>query len=211
VIILTEAEQRLARYLAQERPRRNRAAGVKDQLSGGDAEAVELDGVGAELAFCRLMNVYPDLSTEPRRGGGDCVVNGVPVDVKTTRYNNGQLIVKEKVPKHHATVYALMVGRFPEYDYRGCALARDVLRPERLTKLGDGKVYAVSQDDLVPWDGMIDAVLDVRLKGAFVGAVRNAWKLAWVRMMACESRAANRLVMPNHDPASSMGRIDGWD
>ena len=192
----------MARYLAQERPRRNRAAGVKDQLSGGDAEAVELDGVGAELAFCRLMNVYPDLSTEPRRGGGDCVVNGVPVDVKTTRYNNGQLIVKEKIPKNHATVYALMVGRFPEYDYRGCALARDVLRPDRLTKLGDGKVYAVDQEDLVMWDGTIDAVFEVALKEeewAFVHAVHNAWELAWVRMM------------PNHDPASSMGRMDGWD
>jgi len=200
VIILTEAEQRLARYLAQERPRRNRAAGVKDQLSGGDAEAVELDGVGAELAFCRLMNVYPDLTTEPRKGGGDCVVNGVTVDVKTTRYNNGQLIVKEKVPKNHATVYALMVGRFPEYDYRGCALARDVLRPERLMKLGAGKVYAVDQEDLVLWDGTINAVFKGALTAAeqwFLSTLRGEWQKRWA-----EPKTAN---------PDAVGRVDGWD
>ena len=69
-VTLNLAEQRLATFLGTMRHRVNRQAQVVDQqhsptLTGLD---VDIDGVGAEIALARILNVYPDLTLEPRRG-----------------------------------------------------------------------------------------------------------------------------------------------
>ena len=62
VVTLNDAEQRLARYLARQRYESNRNQGVTNNRVGPQSDEVtDLEGIAAEIAFCKLFNVYPDL------------------------------------------------------------------------------------------------------------------------------------------------------
>ena len=151
-ITLTDLEQRLAHSVAQERHRVNRAAGVINQQVSPEAwVTVELTGIGAELAWCRLANVYPDLSLEPRAGGADAWWAGTTVDVKGTERPHGQLLAHPtKFSRDGAALYALMTGPFPTYTFRGFASADELRHASRLTDLGRGPTYAMPQTALHP-------------------------------------------------------------
>lgn len=149
-ITLTVAEQRLAQYLATSRTTSNREQEVTNARRGPQSDAqTDLDGVGAELAFCRLMNVYPDLDISPRRGGGDCRWGGRVVDVKTTRYQNGRLIAVATKSDAPSDLYALMICNYPAFTFAGIATAAQLLSADRLTDLGYGPTYALDQAHLV--------------------------------------------------------------
>jgi hypothetical protein len=156
-IELNEAEQRLVCYLAKQRTTTNRAAAVHNARLGpqSDAETDHL-GIGGEIAFAKLFNLYPDLSIEPRRGGADCSVGPFGVDVKTTRYPNGKLlaVATKALLAPDADVYALMIARFPRYDFCGFARRGDLLHPSRLTDLGHGPTYALEQTELLTADAI---------------------------------------------------------
>ncbi|MEK9722824.1 MAG: hypothetical protein VW405_04980 [Rhodospirillaceae bacterium] len=149
-VTLTDIEQRLARVLAAERTRVNRAAQITNlQVSPDRAEQVELTGVGAELAWCRLANVYPDLTLSPRRGGADALWAGRAVDVKGTERPGGQLLAHPtKLRRDGVEVYALMTGPWPTYTFRGLASSDQLLQADRLVDLGYGPTYAMAQEAL---------------------------------------------------------------
>ena len=150
-ITLNEPEQKLARYLANARHTSNRSADVKNNRIGPQDDAqTDLEGIGAEMAFCRMANVYPDTSISPRRGGADCALHDDRrVDVKATRYATGQLLAVTGKAHDAVDLYALMVGTFPTYRFAGWMPSADVVTPERLTDLGHGPTYAVPQRELV--------------------------------------------------------------
>ena len=81
---LNTTELRLVEFVSNCRYLNNRKAGVTDALYADASPMVmERRGFGAEVAFAKLLNTYPDLTTEPRSGGHDCVLpSGVRVDVK---------------------------------------------------------------------------------------------------------------------------------
>ena len=147
-IELTEAEQIFARELAANRTASARAGGqVNMKGSGQSQEQVELEGVGAELAFCKLMNVYPDTGNGPRPE--DChLPDGRRVDVKATQHENGHLLAVRWKKPGAVHVYVLMIGEFPRYRCVGFLPSDDLLREERLREMGGGLVYAASQDEL---------------------------------------------------------------
>lgn len=151
-IVLNEAEQRLAKYLAKARYMKNRQTGTKDLKVGPqDCEQTDLEGIAAEIAFCKMTNVYPDLQLEDRPPHDAVLADGTTVDVKATRYRSGRLLaVPGKLDKSDGLhSYSLVVGEFPgPYEFRGFMKREDLLRPERLTDLGHGPTYAAQQDDL---------------------------------------------------------------
>jgi len=144
---LNPTEQRIARHLAAGR----HAAGqqVRNARMGpqGDAE-IHLEGIGAELAFCRLFNVYPDFSIGARCGGTDATWVGRTVDVKATRHEGGRLIAVLKKADYPCDLYALMVGTFPTYRFAGMASRAQLLAAEAVTDLGYGPTFALAQDQL---------------------------------------------------------------
>jgi hypothetical protein len=148
---LNAAEQKLARFLALSRTSINRQAGVTNAKRADltDAE-IDLDGVGAELAWCRLANVYPDLTLSPRSGGADATWAGRTVDVKTTRYVTGKLIAVPSKVHAPCDLYALMIGTFPTYRFVGLATADHLLAAENIRNLGHGPTYTLEQDALTP-------------------------------------------------------------
>lgn len=148
-ITLNECEQRLAKWLALRRHEMNRSAGVKNGKIGPQSnEETDLEGIGAEIAFCRLANVFPDLSLD-RRPDFDAVFLGSAVDVKATKYANGHLLAVRGKAEKPADIYALMVGRFPTYKFSGLMPASSLLLQTRVSDFGYGPTYAAKQGELV--------------------------------------------------------------
>jgi len=151
-IKLDQGMQMVARLLAEQRFANNRLCQVVNKRIGSQSDALtDLDGIGGELAFCYLVNAWPDLSVHPRRGGYDCITpRGHRVDVKTSMHESAQLIATLGKRIGDADAYALMVGTFPVYRCAGWAWASDLLNPENVTDLGYGPTYAMPQDKLNP-------------------------------------------------------------
>ena len=150
-VVLNEAEQRLSKYVAKRRYEVNRNNGTVDAKKGNQSnEFVDLEGIAGEIAFCKISNLYPDLEvkvTTQATDKGDCIYKGQKVDVKTTSYNNGRLICA-LWKNNEVDVYALMVGTFPSYEFRGFAMASELKRKENIINLGRGDLYALNQDKL---------------------------------------------------------------
>lgn len=123
---LTESEQLIAKFVAEQRTANNRNAGTvnmrKSKMSDFEAD---LQGFGGELAFCRLANVFPDLTVHNRSASkgedqGDCILNGQRIDVKTAEKPYSALWVPlRKIGT--ADAYALMTGKFPTFRLVGMA------------------------------------------------------------------------------------------
>lgn len=151
-VILNPQEQALCRYLAKLRHKNARNKNVKNNKIGSQSdEMTDLEGIGGEVAFCKLFNLYPDISIEVRNSKtdkGDAILNGFVIDVKTTRYKNGRLLAAPwKEPS--VDLYALMIGQIEMgYSFKGFMSYTDLAKDERLLDLGHGKGYAAEQHEL---------------------------------------------------------------
>ena len=116
----------------------------------GDRLEHEVNSFGAEVAFCKLMDVKPDMN--PRHFMTyDAIVNGMRVDVKHTVLFNGCL--QAKALKEWQTMpnyFSLMVGRLPTYSFCGYMRADELLRTARIdnSKRQKTPVYSAKQEEL---------------------------------------------------------------
>lgn len=152
MINLTEAEQRLAKFLARSRFENARAKGITNSKIGDQSnEETDLEGIGSEIAFCKMSNIYPDLQTDFLPVEDAVLRTGETIDVKSTKYENGHLLVaKWKQPD--VQLYALMVGKFPSYRCAGFFPSKSMISPSRLKNFGHGEGYAAKQHELDPLD-----------------------------------------------------------
>jgi len=147
-IILTRTEQQLAQYVAKQRHIYNRENNIEDGKIGPQSEYItDLNGIGGELAFCKLVNIYPDITTDQGQPAFDCKIANKKIDVKTTTWNTGHLLVKQDV-KSKCDFYVLMIGTFPHYRYAGWASAREVFNNNNLKDFGYGVTHALRQSEL---------------------------------------------------------------
>jgi len=150
---LNEAEQRLAVFLAKRITSNNRNKGAKNTPYAGRSQLdIDTDGFGAEIAFCKLFNYYPDLSIAVRVGSPDVVTRGKKtIDVKNTEVLHPQLFVKKsKMGQSKATdFYAFMVGKFPTYNYIGFVTHAQVLKCEDKTFYGNESTVKAIPVDLI--------------------------------------------------------------
>lgn len=154
-VSLSYAERKLAHFLAKHRNGNNRYFNVTNlKISADSAAAVDLEGMCGEIGFCKLFNLYPDLDTdrEPPHPHYDCVLsNGMRVDVKTTKYENGKLLVDARKGKKTDGVdfYALMTGSFPgPYTFRGFIAKTKIIKQEKIGELCGYKSYIAEQWEL---------------------------------------------------------------
>jgi hypothetical protein len=150
-VILNEAEQRLAQYLAKRRHDAARMDGIPDMKMGPQsAYDTDLEGIAAEIAFCKIMNVYPDtdivVGTRPISDAYTTSMGSV--DVKATKYRNGRLLATTKKYANHPDSYALMVGEFPRYKFVGWVPAEELLMERNIRDLGHGEGYVLDQSML---------------------------------------------------------------
>jgi len=113
---------------------------------------MNLNGFGAELAFCKLCNVPFDYSTiekESHFSKVDAILkNGKTIDVKTTVYVNGKLIVRVGKEQKIVDIYALMTGKFPEFKFCGWATYEEIIQVKNIGNLGWGAAYSLTQSQL---------------------------------------------------------------
>jgi hypothetical protein len=141
---LTESGQRTVEWFEKE----VYAAGAVNGMAGMQAGewATDIFDVGAELVFCEMCNVFPNLDISTR--GSVCVVNNETVNVKATTNPTGDLLALPCELGRAADWYALMVVDWPHFRCAGLARATDLFRKERLTDFGSGPVYALGQHEL---------------------------------------------------------------
>ena len=153
-IVLECGEIETARMLAQARQRFNREAGVFNrQRSPESASAIDVNGMGAELAYCKAFNLWPDLTVSIRSGGADALTHdGKSIDVKSTPNVNGRLLVTPDKINHGIDLYVLVVGFIPFYKVIGYATHKEVFNPDNLLNLGHGSAYGLPQEKLHEYD-----------------------------------------------------------
>jgi hypothetical protein len=162
-IELGEIEQLIVKGIAKKRHENNRSSNVKNSKIGSQTdEKTDVEGFGAEIAFCKLHNLYPDFSIHARNSSndeGDASLHidcGV-VDIKGTCYETGKLITPEWKNKNTVDLYALMVGTFPKYTFKGFMKSSELMQKERLGDLGYGKKsYIAYQSELKDLSGLIE-------------------------------------------------------
>lgn len=124
IIVLSDSEQFIAKSVAEQRVSSNRLAKTQNAKRSKKSDfEIDLQGFAGELAFCKLFNVFPDFTSEPRsaakgQDNGDAVLNGLRVDVKTASEDKVMFWIKAR-KKGCADLFALMVGQFPEYKFEG--------------------------------------------------------------------------------------------
>lgn len=158
LVLLNEFEIWLADHVAQRNFEANRKI-KNSRVSDKDDFKIILEGLAAELAFCKLVNVYPsgpfDLTIKSCRRGqdyGDVVYKGQRVDVKQTHYLSGQLITPYWKIMSKADCYALMIGTMPRFTFKGFMLSSDFLTAARLKDIGYGPTYMAKQEELKEFD-----------------------------------------------------------
>lgn len=158
--ILTPSERDEIKAIARERSASNRQAGVRDSGIGPSTGAFkDMVGAAGEWAFAQLAHSEFDQTISPRsylRGedAGDTMFRGVCVDVKSTHYTTGKLVVAPWRGQGDGggCVYALMVltdRNGPTFEFKGFANA-DLVRANP-ADLGHGPTFAVPQRNLQEW------------------------------------------------------------
>lgn len=158
-IELNETEIKLAKYIGAERNKLDFAAGLTPHKNSPGWKSGEPDiayfrsmhqkGYMAELAVARVLNVYPDLSTEPRSGGYDLITpTGTRIDVKWTAGDGHKLLVNLEKDTGNTDVFVLVVGKPPRLTVVGWAYERELMLPQNIVDLGWGKTYALEQEVL---------------------------------------------------------------
>jgi hypothetical protein len=144
----------IVNYVAKCRNEANIANGSHKRGAASTMTGFEIDqqGFGGELAFCKAMNVFPDFTVFGRSAAkgeddGDCTVQGLRIDVKTSKKPTSALWVKEG-KEGCADAFALVTGTFPTFTVVGLVMTGDVFQEAH--KVGD--CYVVNQNKLLPPD-----------------------------------------------------------
>jgi hypothetical protein len=149
-IELDNGEVLMATMLGLMRNTVARSAGIKDGRRGPlDQQSMDMDGMGAEVAFCKYFNLYPDFSLSPQSLTFDCLTQlGGKVDVKQTHYPDGRLLVLPEKKKAETTHYVLVTGKIPKFKIVGYAEKDQVFQDKNLKEMRGKKVYMIDQPEL---------------------------------------------------------------
>ena len=146
-VVLNSNEQKIAVLIAEQRYKTNREMGIKNRKAGSQSTyQTEVEGVGGELAFGKAFNLYPDFSTT--RGDYDLKIVDTTIDVKTTHYFTGRLIVPTTKKISDCDVYVLVVGEMPNYTIVGWLQSQHIINDEHRGNVGTGPVYLAEQTAL---------------------------------------------------------------
>lgn len=124
--------------LGKRRHLSNRKNGVEDQCRANTSwYQIDGEGVCGEFAFAQLVSApqsewdkirtISPMSAELQSDQGDCGYLGRSVDVKTTKYATGNLIIVNSKLRNLTDAYALITGFRGEYVFRGAITKEAIL------------------------------------------------------------------------------------
>tara|TARA_Y100000310_G_scaffold325342_2_gene388658 strand:+ start:1416 stop:1982 length:567 start_codon:yes stop_codon:yes gene_type:complete len=149
-VTLSANEVADAKALAKKRNDVNVRAGMPDSRVGKAMTSLEINemGVLGEMAFTKTFGLELDQEYKGVRIGGHDTVDklGRTIDVKTTRYANGQLRVLKRKIDHGVEMYALVIMHSDSnLTIKGGVHRAILFRPENI----DGPNYAMNQHRLI--------------------------------------------------------------
>lgn len=147
-VTLNASEVKMVERVSEDRSKYDKKQGFKDyrRAKKQSARFIETNGLGGEVAVCKLFNLFPDLITN-EVSDYDCTLHdGTKVEVKTTQYPHGKLIARHT--KSSADIYVLVTGTMPDYTVVGYVDAATVKAGK--TELNGKTAYIVEQKDFVP-------------------------------------------------------------
>ena len=147
---LTSEEAKICQFLGKARRQSNRSHGINDQLVAREnPEERDIEGIGAEMAFAKLYNLYPPFNIQPQSGSADFIM-GRTIDIKQSNHLDARLIVPpSKIEKGGCDAYVLATGKLPYYIFRGFAKKEQICNQKNLITLRS-VVYALGVKDLLP-------------------------------------------------------------
>jgi len=150
-IVLNVTEQSIVRFIAEERNRNKQEEGIKDRKydSADNPVDLNLEGFGAEFAFCKWENVFPDFAIHNFSGGWDALDKwNRRVDVKWSKTNF--LLAPEHKKLGSCDIYVLIKGNFPKYRIVGWCEEAELLSEKNLKDwFNKGKVgYGIPMEQL---------------------------------------------------------------
>lgn len=157
---LTPFEQAVAKELGKARQRANDDAGLRDRkATERNSEEMHIDAAGAEIAVCRLLNVYPDLDVQT--GNGERAVHDArwitgTLDIKYTYHGNGGIAAPSWKKNKACNFYILVTGKMPDFTVVGWTWGDLIFEDEYFKPEWSVPGYLFPQDKLNPFlPGMI--------------------------------------------------------
>ena len=112
---------------------------------------IDAQGVTAEYAVAKHLNVFFDLGLSPRAGSADGVMKGHSYDVKSTHHAFGKLLATLKDnPDVDMYIMCLTPDRWT-VKMVGWCWKKELINKNNIKDLGYGKGYALEQSQLRPF------------------------------------------------------------
>jgi hypothetical protein len=150
---LNEAEMKLAKYLGNAREEMNKST-TDMKVGNQDSLSTNIEAVGAELAVCKYLNLYPDTDTSSW-AVADCVFHGFTIDVKWSKSHRSNLVAKKKPANKTCNMYVQVTGEMPNYKINGYCSAKQLFSERQKTDLGYGETYLVLNSELKDIENLI--------------------------------------------------------
>lgn len=148
IIELNEIDMGVALLISEGRLQADIDAGrTLHSISKIDPRIRMLVGAQSEVAVAKMLNLYPDTDVA-NLGLFDLVLGGKKIEVKTTNYVRGNLLVPIYKLADRADIYILTVSQVPVFTAVGFALDTDLFCYENIVDLGYGRTYRVMAKDL---------------------------------------------------------------
>jgi len=156
-ITLADTEVFVVEALAKKRTEINDENNVPRIILTGDPVEFEKQGCGAEFAFAKFANIYPDLEVRRRKRPYDCILGKFLVDVKQSKYSTGRLMVHTTAKPGEVDVYVLLRGELPTFTVIGWCYFEEVYRREYLQDPGNYKcpAYLLPNENLRPIEDLL--------------------------------------------------------
>jgi hypothetical protein len=147
IVHMSHTEAILAQMLGVMRNLAARTNGVVDkQMGTQDPIEIDRDGVLSEMAVAKHLNLWPDLSIRSEKVLSDLIGRkGDRIDVKSTRYKTGRLLIHRDKKVDDVDVYILAIVDVNDVDLFGFISSKDAIQEKNLDDLGRGLTYVIPQ------------------------------------------------------------------
>ena len=151
-INLTDDEVMMCQHIGHLRSVLSRGNNIKDRKQSNMAGLdIDAQGVTAEYAVAKHLNVFFDLGLSPRAGSADGVMKGHSYDVKSTHPAFGKLLATLKDnPDVDMYIMCLTPDRWT-VKMVGWCWKKELINKKNIKDLGYGKGYALEQSQLRPF------------------------------------------------------------
>ena len=158
-IILSDSEVSVAAYIGKARNKNARSEGVPDAIRDYDSTSVgiDVDGMAAELAVAKYLNVYPDIEiVKENRPHHDLIFKGIYLEVKQSKYTNPRLLLSpNRIYVAENFGYILVSGTIPIYTIVGYLPSKQVQEVGEWIDLGKGRSWSVLSSQMKPIQDLV--------------------------------------------------------